>query len=112
VTHSLIPAAPMITAASAAAENTIHSAPRPKPYSPNSPRAGTGSSSPKPKSRFVKETDVEDESGWDVVYTDGSCTNNGGPGAKAGIGVWWGHNDPRSVFTRTWKSLPDITLCS
>jgi ribonuclease HI len=39
--------------------------------------------------------DVEDESGWDVVYTNGACPANGKPGAVAGVGVWWGVNDPR-----------------
>ena len=32
-----------------------------------------------------------------VVYTDGACSNNGHANAKAGIGVWWGDNDPRNV---------------
>jgi len=30
-----------------------------------------------------------------VVYTDGACSNNGRRNAQAGIGVWWGPNDPR-----------------
>jgi ribonuclease HI len=29
------------------------------------------------------------------VWTDGSSINNGQDGAKAGIGVYWGENDPR-----------------
>jgi ribonuclease HI len=28
------------------------------------------------------------------VYTDGSCNHNGKPNAKAGIGVWFGDNNP------------------
>lgn len=36
-----------------------------------------------------------DESEWDVVYSDGACKGNGQPGSVAGIGVWWGHDDPR-----------------
>jgi len=36
-----------------------------------------------------------DDSGWDVVYCDGACKGNGQPGSVAGIGVWWGENDPR-----------------
>lgn len=32
-----------------------------------------------------------------VVYTDGACSNNGHANAKAGIGVWWGENDPRNI---------------
>uniref|UniRef100_A0A3P8V345 Ribonuclease H1 n=1 Tax=Cynoglossus semilaevis TaxID=244447 RepID=A0A3P8V345_CYNSE len=35
-----------------------------------------------------------------VVYTDGCCTGNGKSGAKAGIGVYWGHNHPRNVSER------------
>jgi hypothetical protein len=33
----------------------------------------------------------------DVVYTDGACSRNGHTGSVAGIGVWWGPNDPRCV---------------
>jgi len=32
-----------------------------------------------------------------VVFTDGSCTNNGKIGAKAGIGVWFGDNHPQNL---------------
>ncbi|RWS27327.1 ribonuclease H1-like protein [Leptotrombidium deliense] len=32
-----------------------------------------------------------------IVYTDGACSKNGYSGAKAGIGVFWGKNDPRNV---------------
>ena len=31
------------------------------------------------------------------VYTDGACSNNGRPGAVAGIGVFFGEADPRNV---------------
>lgn len=31
------------------------------------------------------------------VYTDGSCINNGKKNAKAGIGIYFGENDPRNV---------------
>lgn len=31
------------------------------------------------------------------VYTDGSCVNNGKPNAKAGMGIYFGENDPRNV---------------
>lgn len=37
-----------------------------------------------------------DESDWDVVYSDGACKRNGKVGSIAGIGVWWGPDDPRS----------------
>lgn len=41
----------------------------------------------------VKEPFVPDY----YVYTDGACSNNGGVGASAGIGVYFGPNDPRNV---------------
>ena len=31
------------------------------------------------------------------VYTDGACSNNGRPDARAGFGIWFGHNDERNV---------------
>lgn len=37
----------------------------------------------------------EDEPGYDVVYSDGACKGNGQVGSVAGVGVWWGWNDPR-----------------
>uniref|UniRef100_A0A1A8KCI6 Ribonuclease H1 n=1 Tax=Nothobranchius kuhntae TaxID=321403 RepID=A0A1A8KCI6_NOTKU len=35
-----------------------------------------------------------------VVYTDGCCSANGQRGARAGIGVFWGHNHPLNVAER------------
>ncbi|XP_044025139.1 ribonuclease H1 isoform X2 [Siniperca chuatsi] len=35
-----------------------------------------------------------------VVYTDGCCSGNGQKGARAGIGVYWGHNHPLNVAER------------
>ncbi|TKS76175.1 Ribonuclease H1 [Collichthys lucidus] len=35
-----------------------------------------------------------------VVYTDGCCSANGRLGARAGIGVYWGHNHPLNVAER------------
>lgn len=32
-----------------------------------------------------------------VVYTDGCCSGNGQKGARAGIGVYWGHDHPLNV---------------
>jgi len=32
-----------------------------------------------------------------VVYTDGACSNNGKPDARAGYGVWFGKDDPRNT---------------
>ncbi|KAI6043465.1 ribonuclease H-like domain-containing protein, partial [Pisolithus marmoratus] len=37
---------------------------------------------------------------FDVVYCDGACKGNGQAGSIAGIGVWWGHNDPRNLSER------------
>ena len=34
------------------------------------------------------------------VYTDGSCSNNGQKNAMAGIGIYFGENDPRNVSQR------------
>jgi len=31
------------------------------------------------------------------VYTDGSCSNNGKPNARAGIGIYFSQDDPRNV---------------
>ncbi|KAJ3336719.1 hypothetical protein HDU93_002302 [Gonapodya sp. JEL0774] len=31
------------------------------------------------------------------VWIHGSCSGNGGAGALAGVGVWWGEEDPRNV---------------
>ena len=31
------------------------------------------------------------------VYTDGACIHNGKPNAKAGMGVFFGNNDPRNI---------------
>lgn len=35
----------------------------------------------------------------DIVYSDGACKSNGRSGAVAGIGVWWGPNDPRYAIS-------------
>lgn len=37
---------------------------------------------------------------FDVVYCDGACKGNGQVGSIAGIGVWWGHNDPKNLSER------------
>lgn len=31
------------------------------------------------------------------VYTDGACSNNGKPDARAGFGIWFGDNDERNI---------------
>ncbi|KAI6112446.1 ribonuclease H-like domain-containing protein [Pisolithus croceorrhizus] len=52
--------------------------------------------------RITQSTSMPDldEKEFDVVYCDGACKGNGGSGPKAGIGVWWGHNDPRNLSER------------
>jgi ribonuclease HI len=34
------------------------------------------------------------------IYTDGACSNNGYTGARAAIGIYFGHQDPRNVSQR------------
>ena len=31
------------------------------------------------------------------VYTDGACSNNGKPDARAGFGIWFGDGDKRNT---------------
>lgn len=38
-----------------------------------------------------------DGDGYVNVYTDGACSSNGGKNARAGIGVWFGDNNPLNV---------------
>lgn len=38
---------------------------------------------------------ITDTTHWQIVYSDGACRGNGKPGSIAGVGVWWGPNDPR-----------------
>jgi len=47
-----------------------------------------------------------------IVYSDGSCLNNGKPNARAGVGVYFGAGDPRFVpslllpfHLHTWNRL-------
>lgn len=82
------------------------------------PTAGLGSESPPHAGRSntplrarvgtLKRTSSSSSSKAfeDVVYTDGACSRNGQAGSVAGIGVWWGPNDPRCVFSRLLASNP------
>ncbi|KAJ2918384.1 hypothetical protein MD484_g2007, partial [Candolleomyces efflorescens] len=45
-------------------------------------------------------TSTTTSSDRDVVYSDGACKGNGKPGSIAGIGVWWGPDDPRNIAER------------
>ena len=49
----------------------------------------------RPTHNASQEEAGPDESEYDVVYTDGACKGNGKSGSVAGVGVWWGHGDPR-----------------
>ncbi|XP_038057606.1 ribonuclease H1-like [Patiria miniata] len=54
------------------------------------------SSSPSPSSSSGNSAG----SGRAVVYTDGSCESNGRRGARAGVGVYWGDNNPYNTSER------------
>jgi len=45
----------------------------------------------KPETQFIPEPLFEPDY---YVYTDGACSNNGMPDAKAGIGIYFGKDDP------------------
>ncbi|KAJ7508726.1 ribonuclease H-like domain-containing protein [Mycena galericulata] len=45
-------------------------------------------------------SDVADESQWDVVHSDGACKGNGQARPVAGVGVFWGPDDPRNIAER------------
>lgn len=64
------------------------------PASPRKQAVASSSTGTKGKKRMISP-DVEDERGWDVVYCDGACKGNGKAGSVAGVGVWWGAEDPR-----------------
>lgn len=48
--------------------------------------------------KIIKTDFDRDENGYVIVYTDGACENNGKPNARAGLGVWFGHNHPLYVL--------------
>jgi ribonuclease HI len=75
--------------------STCHTTPYERPAAAPS---GNKSTSERASRRTVStrnDREIEDESGWDVVFCDGACKGNGQKGSYAGIGVWWGHADPR-----------------
>ncbi|KAI0371336.1 ribonuclease H-like protein [Pilatotrama ljubarskyi] len=73
------------------------------PASKTSARADVGSGRNSQWASLSAEV-IEDETGWDVVYSDGSCRGNGKVGSVAGIGVWWGENDARRLHIRNGLS--------
>jgi len=48
----------------------------------------------------LEQQKIQDETGWMVVYSDGACKGNGKAESFAGIGVWWGRDDPRNLAER------------
>ncbi|KDR74642.1 hypothetical protein GALMADRAFT_211655 [Galerina marginata CBS 339.88] len=40
--------------------------------------------------------------GWDVAFTAGFCTGTDGSSAEAGLGVWWGRQDPRNLSEKCY----------
>ncbi|KAH9832886.1 ribonuclease H-like domain-containing protein [Rhodofomes roseus] len=101
--------APTTTRSAVAVPSTSPRSPA-KPRSPTKPvYSGTESgvvegSSTSPNSKKRKRSlagqPVQDETGWQIVYSDGACKGNGKVGSIAGIGVWWGHGDERNLAER------------
>jgi len=75
-----------------------------KPAASNQSRLESGSESqiahalPSVRSHAAAGKSRMSATAEDVVYTDGACSGNGQLGSVAGIGVWWGADDPRYVF--------------
>ena len=67
----------------------------------------TNSTNTRPSSLNLKNTSVHTSNpknssldSYIDVYTDGSCLSNGQQGAQAGLGVFYGVNDPRNISER------------
>jgi len=74
--------------------------PSQKPPNP-SPNAFDILMKPKPKRKGpVEEIQLSTVDVDYYVYTDGSCSNNGQANAQAGIGIYFGENDPRNISQR------------
>lgn len=68
------------------------------PRTPEPPAPGPAGAAPKRQKRdLARQQPVEDESAWQIVYSDGACKGNGRVGSVAGVGVWWGDVDERWV---------------
>ncbi|CCM05124.1 uncharacterized protein FIBRA_07332 [Fibroporia radiculosa] len=91
---------------SASDPSGISSAPAPSNAPPQAakshPRASEASPSMRTTSRKKNPAEevLEDETGWAIVYSDGACKGNGKAGSIAGVGVWWGRDDPRNLAER------------
>lgn len=57
----------------------------------------------------TKSQPTGDFSGPIVVYTDGSALGNGRVGAVGGVGVYFGANDPRSVYRAMSRDQPNLS---
>ncbi|KAF9008192.1 hypothetical protein BDZ89DRAFT_1025233 [Hymenopellis radicata] len=49
---------------------------------------------------FARAQSDPPASGEVTVFSDGACKGNGKVGSVAGVGVWWGHDDPRNLAER------------
>ena len=49
---------------------------------------------------YIKYGKIMNKDNEITVFTDGACSNNGKPNAKAGIGVYFRENDERNVSKR------------
>ncbi|KAG1886047.1 ribonuclease H-like domain-containing protein [Suillus subluteus] len=76
------------------------SAASPAAISPPRPGSVAATSSTFRPSTAIVANEKEEESGYDVVYSDGACKGNGQVGSVAGVGVWWGWNDSRNIAER------------
>ncbi|KAH6617626.1 ribonuclease H-like domain-containing protein [Chaetomium tenue] len=59
-----------------------------------------GIEEPTAKRRKTAKKSTKAQNGLVIVYTDGSSLGNGRVGATAGVGVYFGDNDPRNVSER------------
>ncbi|XP_013399318.1 ribonuclease H1 [Lingula anatina] len=65
-----------------------------------SKRPSTSSEEPEYKKMKKGEFGDSDTGSVVIVYTDGACINNGKENARAGIGVYWGPDNPMNVSER------------
>ena len=82
----------------------------PVPVTRNMAQPNQSSGPSKPKVNVSRKDAGVDEEGFDVIYADGACKGNGQANSVAGVGVWWGHNDPRYEFGTLFYSFLTRTL--
>ncbi|KAJ3506268.1 hypothetical protein NLJ89_g6967 [Agrocybe chaxingu] len=66
----------------------------------NTTRTQPPISQPDAKGKTRAFDKVDDEIACDIVYADSACKGNGTTHCVAGVGVWWGFDDPRNVAKR------------